>query len=72
MGKFDGLENKFEKVVNKASLKSNNEIREKDLKNIMVYNVPVEWLETLKNQNIAFSAYAKMAIMEKLKKDNLI
>ncbi len=69
MGKFDAIEEKFEKVVSKASLKSK---KSRDLKNIMVYNVPKEWSEILKNSGISFSTYAKMAIQEKLKRDGLI
>ena len=69
MGKFDGLEDKFEKVVNKASLKNN---LEKQTKNIVVYNVPVEWIDIIKENGMSFSSYAKMAIREKMKRDNLI
>ena len=69
MGKFDKLENKFRKVTNKASLKNNTG---KSLKNILVYNVPVEWTELLKENGISFSSYAKIAILEKMKKDGLI
>jgi len=69
MGKFDGLEDKFEKVVNKASLKNN---LEKQTKNIVVYNVPVEWIDIIKENGMSFSGYAKMAIREKMKRDNLI
>jgi len=69
MGKFDKLEDKFQKVANKASLKNN---QEKLSKNILVYNVPIEWTEILKENGISFSSYAKMAILEKMKKDGLI
>jgi len=69
MGKFDKLENKFRKVTNKASLKNNTG---KSLKNILVYNVPVEWTELLKENGISFSSYAKIAVLEKMKKDGLI
>lgn len=69
MGKFDKLEDKFQKVANKASLKNNTE---KSSKNILVYNVPVEWTELLKENGISFSSYAKMAILEKMKKDGLL
>ncbi|WP_187648744.1 hypothetical protein [Nitrosophilus labii] len=69
MGKFDNLENKLDKVVNKASLKSKND---KNTKNILIYNVPVEWTEILKENGISFSSYAKMAILEKMKKDGLV
>ncbi len=72
MGKFDGLENKFDEVINKASLKSNNNTDEKDVKNIMVYNVPSNWIKILKNSGFSFSSYAKMALIEKMKRDNLI
>ena len=69
MGKFDKLEDKFQKVANKASLKNN---KEKLSKNILVYNVPMEWTEILKENGISFSSYAKMAILEKMKKDGLL
>jgi len=69
MGKFDNLGDKFKKVTDKASLKSN---KEKATKNILIYNVPVEWTELLKENGISFSSYAKMAVLEKMKKDNLL
>ena len=69
MGKFDKLEDKFQKVANKASLKNNTE---KLSKNILVYNVPIEWTEILKENGISFSSYAKIAILEKMKKDGLL
>jgi len=69
MKKFDNLEDKFKKVANKASLKNNTE---KLSKNILVYNVPIEWTEILKENGISFSSYAKMAILEKMKKDGLL
>ena len=69
MGKFDGVESKFDKVADKASLKSK---KDKSVKNILIYNVPVEWTEILKENGIPFSSYAKMAILEKMKKDGLV
>lgn len=69
MGKFDNIENKLEKVAKKASLTSN---KEKNVKNILIYNVPVEWTEKLKENGISFSSYAKMAILEKMRKDGLV
>jgi len=69
MGKFDGIENKLNKVVKNASLHS---VKEKKGKNILVYNVPVEWSEILKEHGFSFSAYAKMAIIEKMKRDGLL
>jgi hypothetical protein len=69
MGKFDDLENKLDKVVKKASLKSK---KDKSAKNILIYNVPVEWTEILKEKGIPFSSYAKMAVLEKMKKDGLM
>jgi hypothetical protein len=69
MGKLDKLENKLEKVVKKASLKNNNE---KKTKNILIYNIPAEWTNILKENGISFSSYAKMAILEKMKKDGII
>ncbi len=69
MGKFDNIENKLEKVTGKASLKSK---KERATKNILIYNVPVEWTEKLKESGISFSSYAKMAILEKMRKDGLV
>jgi hypothetical protein len=69
MGKLDNLEKKLKKVTDKASLKSN---KEKETKNILIYNVPIEWTEILKENGISFSSYAKMAILEKMKKDGLL
>ena len=69
MRKFDKLDKNFNEVVNKASLKENDK---KETKNIIVYNVPKEWIDILKANGMAFSSYAKMAIFEKMKKDGLI
>jgi len=69
MKKFDNLEDKFKKVANKASLKDN---KENKTKNILIYNVPILWYETLKENGISFSSYAKMAILEKMKKDGIL
>ena len=69
MKKFDNLEDKFKKVANKASLKDN---KEKLTKNILIYNVPAEWTKILKENGISFSSYAKMAVLEKMKKDGLL
>jgi len=69
MGRFDEIENKLSKVVKGASLHS---VKEKKEKNILVYNVPIEWVEILKNSGFSFSSYAKMAIMEKMKRDGLL
>ncbi len=69
MGKFDNIEDKLEKVAGKASLASK---KEKSVKNILIYNVPTEWTEKLKENGISFSSYAKMAILEKMRKDGLI
>ncbi|MCF6173805.1 MAG: hypothetical protein L3J44_08515 [Campylobacteraceae bacterium] len=69
MGKFDNLENKLDYVVKKASLKSK---KSKETKNILIYNIPVEWTDILKESGFSFSSYAKIAILEKMKKDGLI
>ena len=69
MKKFDKLDKNFNEVVNKASLKENDK---KETKNILVYNIPKEWIDILKVNGISFSSYAKMAIIEKMKKDGLI
>ena len=70
MKKFDNLEDKFKKVANKASLKDNN--NKKQTKNILIYNVPIAWSEILKENGMSFSSYAKMAVLEKMKKDGLL
>jgi len=69
MGKLDNLEDKLKKITSKASLKNN---KEKETKNILIYNVPVEWTKLLKENGISFSSYAKIAILEKMKKDGLL
>jgi len=69
MGRFDKIEKKIEKAIGKASLQNNSE---KETKNILIYNVPKEWSDILKTNGIAFSTYAKMAILEKMKKDGLL
>lgn len=69
MGKFDGLEKKLDKVVKKASLHNK---QERVSKNVLIYNIPIEWSEILKEKGIPFSTYAKMAIAEKLKRDGFI
>ena len=69
MKKFDNLEDKFKKVVNKASLTDN---KKKQTKNIVIYNVPSLWSKILKENGVSFSSYAKMAILEKMKKDGLL
>jgi hypothetical protein len=66
--KLDKVEKNLDKV-NKASLKNN---KERKTKNILIYNVPSEWIEILKDNGFSFSSYAKMAILEKMKKDGLI
>ena len=69
MGRFDNLESKLSKVISKASLENK---REKNTKNILIYNVPKEWSDILKQNGISFSSYAKMAILEKMKSDGLL
>ncbi len=69
MGKFDGIEKKLHKVVKSASLQNK---KERNKKNMVIYNVPVEWSEIIKEHGFAFSAYAKMALVEKMKKDGLL
>ena len=69
MKRFNKLDKNFNEIVNKASLKENDK---KETKNILVYNVPKEWVDILKAKGISFSSYAKIAIIEKMKKDGLI
>ena len=68
MGKFDNID-KYSKAIKGASLKSNSQ---KETKNILIYNVPSEWVKILKENGFSFSSYAKMAIFDKMKKDGLI
>lgn len=67
MSRLNNLDDKL-KVINSAPLKDNSKVT----KNIMVYNVPTEWINILKENGASFSGYAKMAILEKMKKDGLI
>jgi len=69
MKKFKNLDKNFNEVVNRASLKENDK---KETKNILVYKIPKEWVDILKENGMSFSSYAKMAILEKMKKDGLI
>jgi len=69
MSKFSNIEDKLNKVTNKAPLTSKED---KEQKNILIYNVPAKWSEILKENGISFSSYAKIAILEKMKKDGLI
>ena len=52
--------------------KEKTDENEKTSKNIMIYNVPIYLVETIKENGISFSSYAKMAIIEKMKRDGLI
>jgi hypothetical protein len=73
MGKLDNIESKFD-IIDNAPLK-NKEIDNKEkkiTKNILIYNVPVEWTEILKENGMSFSSYAKIAIFEKMKRDGLL
>jgi hypothetical protein len=63
------VEKKFNKVASKASLKNSNTV---EFRNMMVYKIPTEWIEILKNNGFSFSTYAKLAIQEKMKRDGLL
>lgn len=41
-------------------------------KRVTLYDVPDEWQINVKKMGVTFNAYAKMAIVEKLKRDGLI
>ena len=45
MSKFSNIEDKLNKVTNKAPLTSKED---KEQKNILIYNVPIKWSEILK------------------------
>jgi len=62
--RFQNMENKIEEVTNKANL---HESKPKSkTKNMVVYNISEEITEKIKESNISFSSFAKMAILEKL------
>lgn len=67
MKKLDKI-SKVQSTINKAPLKTSNQ----ETKNIVIYNVPAEWIEIIKNNGFSFSSYAKMAVIEKMKKDGLL
>jgi len=67
MKKLDKI-SKVQSVIKKAPLKT----FDKTTKNIVIYNIPVSWIETIKENGFSFSSYAKMAVMEKMKKDGLL
>lgn len=67
------LKDKISKTtVNSAVKNAPLQTKEKTGKNIMIYNVPIYLVETIKENGISFSSYAKMAIIEKMKRDGLI
>jgi len=67
MKKLDKI-SKIQSAIKKAPLKTSD----RTTKNIVIYNIPVSWVETIKESGFSFSSYAKMAVMEKMKKDGLI
>ena len=67
MKKLDKI-SKVQSAIKKAPLKTSD----KTTKNIVIYNIPVSWVETIKENGFSFSSYAKMAVMEKMKKDGLL
>jgi len=69
MGKFDDLERNLNKITSKAALQNSNPT---NTKNILIYNVPKQWSKILKQNGMSFSAYAKIAILEKMKRDKLL
>ena len=67
------LKDKISKTIVDSAVKNAPlQTKEKTGKNIMIYNVPIYLVETIKENGISFSSYAKMAIIEKMKRDGLI
>jgi len=67
MKKLDKI-SKVQSAIKKAPLKTSDKAN----KNIVIYNIPVSWVETIKENGFSFSSYAKMAVMEKMKKDGIL
>lgn len=66
MGKIkEGMAN-FKK---EATLKENNQ---EDSTKVMIYHVPNEWIELIRNQGATVSGFTKIAIKEKLQKMGLL
>lgn len=63
--RFENIETQIEKVTHKAAM---HETKPKPKnKNMLIYNIPEEITQQIKETGISFSAFAKMAIIEKLK-----
>jgi hypothetical protein len=70
--RFAEIGDKLESIARNASLKENismidKETKGKKTKNILIYNVPLEWQEVIKDNGFSFSNFAKVAIKEKLR-----
>lgn len=63
--------NLFKEITNKTPLKQqedNNDI----VKDILVYRVPESWINIIKKRKIPISVFFKLAVQEKLERDNLL
>jgi len=68
MKKLDKI-SKVQSAIKKAPLKTSDKTTNR---NIVNNNIPVSWIETIKENGFSFSSYAKMTVMEKMKKDGLL
>lgn len=66
-------EGAFEEVSKGAALKTAGTANEKVTKNLLVYNIPIEWLDLIKEHNLGTrSGYIVQALREKLIRDGAL
>lgn len=70
--KFSRISAKVTDAVKGADLQETASKKERAIVNRQVYNIPVEWINILKTNNISFSSFAKIAIREKLSNQRLL
>ena len=70
MAKFNIDETAADKITNKAALKDNTETV---LKDFTLRKIPKAWADAIKTEaGQTFAAYARAAVLEKMKRDGLI
>jgi hypothetical protein len=63
----------FDKVSQGANLNHDTQSATQEVrKNTPVYNIPLDWINAIKKNNVAVSSYVKQALFEKLKRDGMI
>lgn len=66
---MDKIKENLADFKKKATLKENDQ---SDSTKVMIYDVPREWIELIRNQGATVSGFTKIAIKEKLQKMNLL